>query len=754
MKPIWFLALSLTAADARTAEWTLPANAPLLTRWAQEVSPTNALPEYPRPQMVREHWQNLNGLWDFAITGWADAHRPDNWDGKILVPYPIESALSGVMKPLKPDQRLWYRRTFTVPTAWKGKSIRLNCDAIDWESEVFINGTSAGVHRGGYDAFSFDITSLLRGTGAQELVLRVYDPTKTLGIPRGKQTTDPRGFMYTSCTGIWAPVWLEPFDAQGVKDLTIVPDVDRSLVRLTVDTFAPATGLTVTATVRDGAMVVRTVDGTPGAALALELPQPKLWSPDRPFLYDLDVTVKQGTQVLDQVQSYFGMRKISVGVVDGHPRLLLNGKALFQMGPLDQGYWPDGIYTAPTDEALRYDLEQIKAFGFNMVRKHIKVERARWYYWADRLGVMVWQDMPSANSYMGDSKSPPVDAPQFEAELRRMAETHRNSPSIVMWGVFNEGQSQEKTPGGAGQQSTAALVDIVRTLDPSRLINEASGGLHFGVGDILDGHAYPEPSFEKSATQAMACGEFGGIGYKMPGHMWDPKKAWGYKTVSAPADLEAYYEALLNIIWTFKADGMSAAVYTQITDVENECNGLMTYDRVVKPDVARIVATNRKVIDGSIAVIPVVPTSEKTPQIWKYTMDEPPADWFAKDFGDTAWKSGPAGFGARTPWPNKTIWLRREFDPGAITPAEIESLILMVRHDEDVWVYINGVLAASSPTCTVAYVPMKISDEAKRAIIPNGRNVLAVHCIDHSGGRFIDASLAKTVVIGGPLYAR
>jgi beta-galactosidase/beta-glucuronidase len=437
--------------------------------------------------------------------------------------------------------RAWYRRTFGVPSAWSGKRVVLHCDAIDWESEVFVNGHSVGVHKVGYDAFHYDTTPFLKDAGPQELIVRVYDPTDLAGIPRGKQRLHPAGFMYTSCTGIWQPVWLEPVQESGIEDLTITPDVGGSRLRLTVHTGGSAGGIAVSATVKDAEKEIKTVRGAPDTELSIDLPNPKLWSPDHPFLYDLEITVTKNGATMDSVSSYFGMRKISVGLVDGVRKMLLNNQFVFQMGALDQGFWPDGIYTAPTDEALRYDIEQAKALGFNMLRKHIKVERARWYYWADRLGIMVWQDMPSVNSYM-DAKEirPPVDAPQFETELRRLVETHKNYPSIVMWVVFNERQGQETTEGGVNQQSTRALVDTVAKLDPTRLINEATGGLSFKPGEVLDQHSYPDPSCPMSSPQATACGEFGGIGYKIAGHIWDPAKSWGYRSVENANDHAAF----------------------------------------------------------------------------------------------------------------------------------------------------------------------------------------------------------------------
>ncbi len=375
--------------------------ASLMTKWASDVTPKNALPDYPRMQMQRKEWKNLNGLWQFQ-PGTATDVVPKGKDltREILVPYPMESALSGIMAHY---DRSWYRRTFTVPKNWSGKKIILNFGAVDWESEVYINGKSLGVHKGGYDPFSYDVTPYINGTGPQELMVRVYDPTDAAGNPRGKQTLNQGGIMYTSTSGIWQTVWIEPVDATtSINNLKIEPDVDGGRLKLTVNTLGLATGTTVTATIKDGKSVVGTVNGNANTTLYIKVPNAKLWSPDKPFLYDIKVDLKNGRKTLDTVNSYFGMRKISMSVINGVNKILLNNKVTFLMGPLDQGFWPDGLYTAPTDAALKSDIEKEKALGFNMVRKHIKVEPSRWYYWADKLGIMVWQDMPSENSYMSN----------------------------------------------------------------------------------------------------------------------------------------------------------------------------------------------------------------------------------------------------------------------------------------------------------------------------------------------------------------
>jgi hypothetical protein len=479
------IALVLAAAGplgAAQAEWK-PAAGPLQTRWAKDVSPDRALPEYPRPQLVRKDWQNLNGLWQFAV-GEKDQAAPlgKDLDGQILVPFCVESQLSGVGKRAK---YVWYRRMVTVPQEWKGRHVMLHFGAVDWEATVYLNGKKLGDHRGGYDAFSFDITDGAEPGKPAELVVGVFDPTSGGPQARGKQVDNPGGIMYTSTTGIWQTVWMEPVAEKGIAELIVVPDVDGACLKLTVVGRAGSDGAAVQAVATDGDKQVAAVEGKVGEQLKLPIADAKLWSPDAPFLYGLKVTLKDGQKLADAVDSYFGMRKIAIATDDkGFRRMMLNGKFVFQIGFLDQGFWPDGIYTAPTDEALRFDIEFTRKLGMNMARKHVKVEPDRWYYWADKLGLLVWQDMPS-----GDTTK---DRKQFQAELTRLVEGRRNHPCIIMWIPFNEGWGQSKDPA-----DTKLHVDMIRKLDPTRLVNEASGWTNHGSGDIIDIHAYPGPGAPK-----------------------------------------------------------------------------------------------------------------------------------------------------------------------------------------------------------------------------------------------------------------
>ena len=594
----WVAALTWLATAPLARAWQ-PAPGPLMTRWAREVSPKNAHPEYPRPQMVRPQWQNLNGLWDYAITE-KDALRPSAWDGQILVPFPIESALSGVMKPLTEQQRLWYRRTFTVPRQWDGRRVLLHFGAVDWEATVWVNGREIGTHRGGYDAFSFDITDALNPKGAQEILVAVWDPTDAGHQPRGKQVRKPGGIWYTPTSGIWQTVWLEPVAASHIQSLRITPQVDTSSVIVqTLARSGAGRDLESEVEVLDGTKVVQrakiSTSATAGEVVApkveLKVPNAKLWSPDFPHLYGLRITLFEDGKKVDAVESYFGLRKIAVAKdAKGINRLFLNNRPLFQFGPLDQGFWPDGLYTAPTDEALRYDIEMTRKLGFNLARKHVKIEPARWYYWADRLGLLVWQDMPSGDRYIGsrdpDITRSPESAANFERELRAMVDGLYNHPSIVMWVPYNEGW---------GQWDTCRIVDLIKQWDPTRLVNNASGWTDRGCGDVHDIHAYPGPAVPPlEEKRAVVLGEFGGLGLPVKGHTWQDERNWGYRSFRSSEELTDAYIGLIRRLRPMTGDrGLAAAVYTQTTDVEIEVNGLMTYDRaLVKMDQAAITAAN------------------------------------------------------------------------------------------------------------------------------------------------------------------
>jgi hypothetical protein len=732
---------ALTSCSRARADWK-PAPGPLFTRWARDVSPDRAHPEYPRPQLRRPDWLNLNGLWQFAFAHQGEA-PPVGKDlpERILVPFPVESALSGVMKRA---ERLWYRRHFTVPGEWAGRRLLLHFGAVDWEATVWLNGKQLGSHRGGYDAFILDITDALK-PGAQELIVGVWDPTDAGTQPRGKQVRKPSGIYYTPSTGIWQTVWLEPVPTGSIDGLKVVPDVDGQAVRVGVRGRGDTAGHTVRVVVKEGDKVVAETTGRVGEDLHLPVARPRLWSPETPFLYDLAVELRRGDRVADAVQSYFGMRKIEVGPDEkGVTRVLLNGHFVFQRGPLDQGFWPDGLYTAPTDEALRYDVEMTRKLGFNMARKHVKVEPARWYYWCDRLGLLVWQDMPSGDEGIGpgkpDLQRSPQSAREYERELRAMIDGLHNHPCVVAWVVFNEGW---------GQFDTVPITQWTRRYDPTRLVDCASGWNDRRVGDVHDIHSYPGPDTPApEPTRAAVLGEFGGLGLGVDGHTW-ARKTWGYEGTRSRADLTRKYERLLGEVWRLKEErGLSVAVYTQLTDVETEANGLLTYDRaVLKVDPERVAAINR----GDRSRVPVaevvVPTSRRQGQPWRYTLEKPADDWFKQGFDDSGWKKGVGGFGTRgtpgavvrTEWNTPDIWLRREC---VLPGGALQDLWLLVHHDEDAEIYLNGVLAARVTGYRVEYEEVPISRAARGALKP-GKNLIAVHCRQTLGGQYIDAGLVE-----------
>lgn len=582
-----------------SAQWK-PAGDKIKTKWASEINPENVLPEYPRPIMVREQWKNLNGLWDYAIRP-VGQKQPDTYDGKILVPFAVESSLSGVQKRVGEDNELWYTTSFEVPADWSGQNVLLHFGAVDWRAEVWMNDIKICMHEGGYAPFSFDITPFLT-QGKQQLRLKVWDPSNQGPQPRGKQVKEPGGIWYTPVTGIWQTVWLEPVASKSIVDLRTTPNIDNSSVTVKLNARGATYGDLVEIKVFDGSTLVTTAKAEINQEAVIHIPSPKLWSPESPFLYDLEVSIVSDGQITDQVKSYFAMRKISSKRDEnGIVRFQLNNQDYFHFGPLDQGWWPDGLYTAPTDEALAYDIKKTKDFGFNMIRKHVKVEPARWYTHCDRLGVLVWQDMPN-----GDDQPIWQRTTYFEGtELQRSARSEEifrkewkeimdylySYPSIVVWVPFNEAW---------GQFKTKEIVDWTKGYDPSRLVNPASGGNHFPVGDMLDIHNYPGPEmFLYDARRATVLGEYGGIGLPLKDHLWEPDRNWGYVQFKTSKEVTDKYVEYAKELANFAKAGFSAAVYTQTTDVEVEVNGLMTYDRkVIKLDEKEVRKANQSVINA------------------------------------------------------------------------------------------------------------------------------------------------------------
>ncbi|MCG8308421.1 MAG: chitobiase/beta-hexosaminidase C-terminal domain-containing protein [Cytophagales bacterium] len=573
---IFFIAAVLVSCQANHTPGWKPVEGHIVTRWASEVDPANPWPEYPRPQMERKEWESLNGLWNYAIQS-EENGKPEKWEGEILVPFPVESALSGVKRKVGPQNKLWYRRTLEIPKSWNGKEILLHFEAVDWECKLWINGNEAGTHRGGYDPFYFNITPYL-GKGKNTVVLSVWDPTDQGWQPVGKQVLEPGGIFYTSVTGIWQSVWMEAVSKTSFESFKLIPDIDDSQLYVNAKIRGQEQGDKVIAEAYYEGKPVSNIEAEAGDSLILPVPDAKLWDAGQPNLYDLTMKIVRRGKVIDEVKSYFGMRKISLGKDrDDFTKIMLNGRFLFQNGPLDQGFWPDGIYTPPTEEAMVYDLKKTMEMGFNMLRKHVKIESRRFYYWCDKMGLLVWQDMPNGDKKIGprdpDITRTEESAKQFEFELTGLIEKHYNHPSIIMWVPFNEGW---------GQYETSRIVDFVKELDPTRLVSNASGWTDRNVGDIYDVHTYPNPRTPRAEEKrAIVIGEFGGLGLKVDGHMWEEKN-WGYQTLNSSEELLAKYEEYYTTIWNDVATkGLSAVIYTQTTDVETEANGLMTYDRAL-----------------------------------------------------------------------------------------------------------------------------------------------------------------------------
>jgi hypothetical protein len=725
------------------------ADCPISTPWAAKVDPNAPWPEYPRPQFIREKWTNLNGLWDYAIAP-RGVSAPAKFDGQILVPFPIESALSGVRREPKVDEVVWYSRSFIPPALVAGERLLLHFEASDWETTVFLNGKKLGTHPGGYDHFSFDITDGLR-PGENQLQVSVYNPIDDGPEARGKQVRSrfdhPGGISYTAATGIWQTVWLEPVSADRLENIHVVSSFAANgfdgQIALSGDSILPGGAAQLKAEILDGTTVVATgnvalpVGSSSFPATTIALKAPKPWGPGHPFLYHLRLTIQRDGKTLDAVTSYFGMRTIALGKDEkGITRVLLNGKPIFMTAPLDQGYWPDGIYTPPTDEAMKFDLEATLKYGFNTTRKHLKIESARWYYWADTLGLLVWQDMPRSNVGQKAKGAPDGRAPvsseaaqQFESELHNMILQHEDSPAVIMWVIFNE---------GGGQYDTVRLTNEVKSWDPSRLADAATGWYDCQNGDFHDIHSYPGPAMPPlEVNRAVGLGEFGGLGWHADGHTWTQNGAWGYRLFPTKEDLLEKFVDLWRQTWALQPQGLCGAVYTQLTDVENESNGLMSYDRVVykvDPDAAfPLIAKAEFPPPQQQSVLIPTAAEAKGDSIWSYAMDRPANDWFQSTFNDKDWKTGAGGFGGSapknpvvvgTPWSTDDIYLRRTviFPEGTDFQRVLLSLYNLCNAD----VYINGVLAAKAHASDHDYEQVYLSPEALATFKP-GTNLVAIH---------------------------
>ena len=743
----------LTFATSACAQslWTKQ-TAPVMTPWGEELTEENVWPEYPRPSMKRQDWMNLNGVWKYfkrSSINYDYESRASSFTKAILVPFPVESALSGIMDKSYSSNRKathMYRRTFTLPEAFNGKNILLHFGAVDWRCYVYVNGQLAGTHDGGSVPFTFDITSLLNEGTEQELQVAVWDPTDG-GQPNGKQSVSPSGIWYTPNSGIWQTVWLEPVSPTHILSYEPIPDIDNGTVSVKVKTSAPCS---VTLTARDGDNIVAKQTGSSDETFTLSIPSAKLWSPDEPNLYDLDISLSEQGQETDRARGYFGMRKFSRGMVDGHPAVLLNNKPLYMYGPLDQGWWPDGLLTPPSYDAMVYDLQVMKDFGMNMVRKHIKLENDLWFEWCDRHGLVVWQDMPSG---CGSGAIGNIDyaMQNFYRENEALIDATRQHPCIGAWVVINEGWGQH-TEQGMGHTHRAVNSVINANHDPGRFVHAVTGWTDVEMGDFLDVHSYPSPGAATNAVneRVASCGEFGGINLFIEGHMWAGSDV-NYTTVEDADTYTNLYDHYTDRLQELqKEKGLWMSVYTQITDVEQECNGILTYDRkVLKVSPAQQAALRANILRTVNSrykdATTIVPAGDEASSIqWKYTTTEPAADWFATDFDASSWKTGNAGFGGggRTSWSSSDIWIRRSFTINNFDADRMRDLRLWLFHDEDAEIYINDKLALKVTGYNTKYEQWPLLPEALQALKLDGTsNVIAIHCKQTTGGQFIDCGL-------------
>ncbi|WP_160111124.1 glycoside hydrolase family 2 protein [Dysgonomonas sp. Marseille-P4361] len=737
-----------------------------MTSWSENIDPKNVLPEYPRPQMVRNNWINLNGVWDFTQVKEMTYNPLQKYDQKILVPFPMESAISGVMNTNHMENKgkvFAYRKKFSIPNKMKKDDILLHFGAVDWKCEVYVNGKKVGLHTGGFDPFYFNITDAVDlKKKEQEVVVYVQDFQEFGGQLHGKQKIGEKVIWYTPVTGIWQTVWLESVPKSYIEKLVIMPNIDNETVNVKVLGANVKSGLKARVKVLDGQNEVASLDNVAiEEEVTLSISDMKLWSPESPFLYDLIVELRDNGKTIDKVDSYFGMRKISVDYFNGKPTMFLNNKHYFHYGPLDQGYWPDGIYTAPTDEALKFDLEKIKEFGMNMSRKHIKVEPARWYYHCDKMGILVWQDIPNPGfgedgKIMGDGRNLREN---FHDEMVRIMKSLGNHPSVVMWTVYNESWGQP-------DEATSKLsLDIAREADSTRLISIASGWNDYEYGDIKDTHWYPEPNVLPNPVnkRVSVCGEYGGITLIVDNHRWIGGSDMKYTQVYSSEELKDRFVNFTNQILGLQANGLCAAVYTQITDVEDEENGLITYDRKVVKVNEEQMAEIREAIQKNYShtSLPIMPVSQAGNMVskWRYKIQAKSFDnqfWKETSFDDATWAEGFAGFGngglqgasENTKWNSTHIYLRKLYSFDTLKATDIDKLVMQVFHDEDCEIYINGILAAKLSGYTNRYEFVEISKEAKSSIKIGESNLIAIKCKDAEGSQFIDLGFS---LVGVPI---
>jgi beta-galactosidase len=751
-KSLFLVVLGVMSAHA---EWR-PVKGGMMTEWGRNLKADSAWQEYPRPQLERAEWTNLNGLWDYVVTS-KEAQAPAEWAGQILVPFCPESSLSGVGRLIEPQEALWYKRP--LPALKEGKRTLLNFEAVDYAATVWVNGRKVGSHNGGFTPFSFDITPALKAEG-NELLVRVDDATEGFQL-HGKQKLQPGGIWYTRVTGIWQSVWLEQVPGRFINDLDFSCDIQSGSVRIQPKLSGnPLVGERLRVAASSGGQVV--ASGSGAAMVSLKIPAPKLWSPAAPNLYDLKVELldAQG-QAIDEVRSYFALREFGKARdANGNWRFTLNGKSIFHWGPLDQGWWPDGLLTPPSEAAMISDIDFLKAAGFNMIRKHIKVESRRYYHHCDKIGMLLWQDQVSMGfgpdtqpkgsnppwtqmaPQPSDGTWPDAAHEQFVTEYKRMVDHLRDVPCIAVWSPFNEAW---------GQHRSLEVGKMAAAYDKTRPINIASGGNFWPVGDIADAHQYPDPGFplddKRFDDYVKVVGEFGGHGMPIEGHLWNKNSPnWGYGGL--PKNLDEWkqrYTHSIEVLAGLRKRGVCAGVYTQTTDVEVEINGLRTYDRVNKVDPAWLKPLSEMLLNtpDGVKTALLMPTSESQAQPWRFTT-EPPADgWESVGFDDAAWTRGKGGFGSRdvknvnvgTTWQTRNIWLRRECEVASPPKGQ---LVLRMFHDEDAEVFLNGTEIAAVKGFVVNYVDFPIR---QHDLLKTGRNVIAIHCRQTEGGQFIDAGL-------------
>ncbi|MDT0677897.1 glycoside hydrolase family 2 protein [Autumnicola musiva] len=705
MKKIFlFILLIPFFATAQKAEDVLRFS--MKSKWANQVSEDHVWNVYPRPQMKRENWKNLNGLWEYAILP-VTKQKPTKFQGEILVPFAVESELSGVKKLVGEDSNLWYRTSFTVPDYSNTERIQLNFGAVDWKATIYINGKKAGEHTGGFTPFSLDITPYLK-KGEQILTIKVWDPSDAGTQPRGKQVANPKGIWYTPVTGIWQTVWLEKTSKEFISSLKNTPDIDKAILHseIFLEGITANKILLIEALSGEEVIASSEIELQPGqeeVKVNLQIPDQVLWSPDNPHLYDLKIKLRDKDSTLDEVSGYFGMRKVSLGKdQNGYTRIMINDEPLFQFGLLDQGWWPDGLYTAPNKEAMLYDVEMTEKWGFNMLRKHVKVEPAVFYYECDKRGMLVWQDMPNGN-YLEDlriqaweekdAERSEESSRQFEKELKEMMDYFHSFPSIVVWVPFNEGW---------GQYDTEKVTKWVENYDPSRLIDSPSGWADRGVGDMIDVHLYPGPGMElPEENRAAVLGEFGGIGWAVEDHIWWDKKNWGYLTYDGEVEYRRRFEELIKDLVSLKSFGLSAAIYTQTTDVEGEVNGLMTYDReVIKIDPKVTKELINPLYQQADDFNTIISDSEEDSHVWMISYN-PKRNWKDGIKRSSAWKEAEAPFSSYdnyflpegSNWNSKKdLYLQKSFNLSSVP----EELTLRYYLDKSsMQVFINGKLVTT-----------------------------------------------------------